>query len=219
MGQRPGVHDEAIDPVRFISNRSSGKMGYAIARAAAAEGAKVILVSGPVNLAEPAGIDVVRVQTAEEMYTATHDRIADVDIFIAAAAVYFTLIKVLVRPMMRITRNMLHFGEDPEDASRIIEPGRRADEIGIAEGELARMQTQLNQLLHQRRRLAERPLRALERDAQRGLLRARLPGAEIAQLAAGEDGGRGGGHHRSHALLWRRWRPGRGSGHGYPRRC
>lgn len=74
---------------------------------------------------------------------------------IAAAAVYFTLIKILVRPMMRITRNMLHFGENPEDASRIIAPGRRADEIGIAENELARMQTQLNQLLHQRRRLAD----------------------------------------------------------------
>ena len=82
-----GPTREPIDPVRYITNRSSGKMGYAIARAAAAEGAKVILVSGPVNLAEPAGIDVVRVQTAEEMYAATHDRIGDVDIFIAAAAV------------------------------------------------------------------------------------------------------------------------------------
>jgi len=74
---------------------------------------------------------------------------------IAAAAVYFTLIKVLVRPMMRITRNMVHFGENPEDPSRIIRPSDRRDEIGVAETELASMQGQLNQLLHQRRRLAD----------------------------------------------------------------
>jgi phosphopantothenoylcysteine decarboxylase/phosphopantothenate--cysteine ligase len=82
-----GPTREPLDPVRYITNRSSGKMGYAIARAAAAEGASVILVSGPVSLAEPPGIDVVQVQTAEEMYTATHDRVDHVDIFIAAAAV------------------------------------------------------------------------------------------------------------------------------------
>ncbi len=82
-----GPTREAIDPVRYITNRSSGKMGYAIARAAAAEGASVILVSGPVNLAEPPGMDVVPVTTAEEMYSATHERIDGVDIFIGAAAV------------------------------------------------------------------------------------------------------------------------------------
>ncbi|MGI9479345.1 MAG: sensor histidine kinase [Hyphomicrobiaceae bacterium] len=74
---------------------------------------------------------------------------------IAAAAVYLTLIQVLVRPMMRITENMVHFGENPEDPGRIIAPGDRGDEIGVAETELASMQTQLNQLLHQRKRLAE----------------------------------------------------------------
>ena len=73
----------------------------------------------------------------------------------AAAAVYLTLIKVLVRPMMRITQNMVHFGENPEDPGRIIEPKSRGDEIGIAETELASMQTQLNQLLQQRKRLAD----------------------------------------------------------------
>jgi phosphopantothenoylcysteine decarboxylase/phosphopantothenate--cysteine ligase len=82
-----GPTREPIDPVRYITNRSSGKMGYAIARAAAAEGARVILVSGPVSLPEPPGIDVVRVTTAEEMCAATHDRIGDVDIFVGAAAV------------------------------------------------------------------------------------------------------------------------------------
>jgi len=82
-----GPTREPIDPVRYISNRSSGKMGYALASAAAAQGANVILVSGPVVLGEPAGVEVVHVQTAEEMYDATHDRMGDVDIFIGAAAV------------------------------------------------------------------------------------------------------------------------------------
>ena len=62
-------------------------MGYAIASAAAAQGAAVILVSGPVNVSEPPGIDVVNVESAEEMYAATHEAIGDADIFIAAAAV------------------------------------------------------------------------------------------------------------------------------------
>ena len=82
-----GPTREPIDPVRYISNRSSGKMGYAIARAAAAEGADVILVSGPVSIPEPAGVEVIRVQTAEEMHDATHRAIGDADIFVAAAAV------------------------------------------------------------------------------------------------------------------------------------
>ncbi|MDG2289240.1 MAG: bifunctional phosphopantothenoylcysteine decarboxylase/phosphopantothenate--cysteine ligase CoaBC [Woeseiaceae bacterium] len=82
-----GPTREAIDPVRYITNRSSGKMGYAIASAAAAQGASVILVSGPVNVSEPPGIDMVNVESAEEMYAATHEAISDADIFIAAAAV------------------------------------------------------------------------------------------------------------------------------------
>jgi phosphopantothenoylcysteine decarboxylase/phosphopantothenate--cysteine ligase len=82
-----GPTREPIDPVRYITNRSSGKMGYAMASAAAAQGAKVVLVSGPVALREPAGVEIVAVKTAEEMYKATHARLEDVDIFIGAAAV------------------------------------------------------------------------------------------------------------------------------------
>ena len=82
-----GPTREPIDPVRYITNRSSGKMGYAIAAAAHALGARVILVSGPVSLPEPRGAEVVRVETAADMHAATHERIADADIFIAAAAV------------------------------------------------------------------------------------------------------------------------------------
>jgi signal transduction histidine kinase len=73
---------------------------------------------------------------------------------ITAALVYFALNGLLVQPMMRITRNMLHFSESPEDASRIIEPSDRQDEIGTAERELAHMQGELTQTLHQKSRLA-----------------------------------------------------------------
>ncbi|MDH5617347.1 MAG: bifunctional phosphopantothenoylcysteine decarboxylase/phosphopantothenate--cysteine ligase CoaBC [Gammaproteobacteria bacterium] len=82
-----GPTREPIDPVRYISNRSSGKMGYAMARAAAAQGAEVLLISGPVNLPEPPGIEVRHVLSAQDMYEATHECIGDADVFIAAAAV------------------------------------------------------------------------------------------------------------------------------------
>jgi len=82
-----GPTEEPIDPVRFLSNRSSGKMGYAIAEAAAERGARVILVSGPVSLAAPAGVTVVPVRTAAEMRTAVLDRLAEATIVVKAAAV------------------------------------------------------------------------------------------------------------------------------------
>ena len=82
-----GPTREPIDPVRYITNRSSGKMGYAMAEAAHALGARVQLVSGPVALPAPRGAEVVAVETAEEMHAATQESAADADIFIAAAAV------------------------------------------------------------------------------------------------------------------------------------
>ncbi len=69
---------------------------------------------------------------------------------ITAALVYFTISALLVRPMTRISRNMLSFGENPEDSSRIITPSGRLDEIGVAERELAQMQRQLTQALFQK---------------------------------------------------------------------
>ena len=81
-----GPTREPIDPVRYLTNRSSGKMGYAIAAAAAEQGARVVLISGPVSIPAPAGTEVHRVQTAEEMYAASHDHVGDADIFVAAAA-------------------------------------------------------------------------------------------------------------------------------------
>lgn len=78
---------EDLDPVRFITNRSSGKMGYAVAEAAAKRGAKVILISGPVILETPAGVERVDVRTAEEMHRAVGDRFSEASITILAAAV------------------------------------------------------------------------------------------------------------------------------------
>jgi phosphopantothenoylcysteine decarboxylase/phosphopantothenate--cysteine ligase len=86
-----GPTREALDPVRFISNRSSGKMGYAIAQAAHEAGARVTLVSGPVNLATPPGVTRVDVESAEQMHAAVHaaivDPAGDADVYIGAAAV------------------------------------------------------------------------------------------------------------------------------------
>lgn len=82
-----GPTREPIDPVRYITNRSSGKMGFALATAAREAGADVVLVSGPVSLTTPAGVRRVDVETAEQMYAKVHDEIAGADIFVGCAAV------------------------------------------------------------------------------------------------------------------------------------
>jgi len=82
-----GPTREPIDPVRYITNRSSGKMGYALAAAAREAGAEVVLVSGPVSLPAPAGVRRVDVETADELYAKVHDEIKGVDIFVGCAAV------------------------------------------------------------------------------------------------------------------------------------
>ena len=81
-----GTH-EPLDPVRFIGNRSSGKMGYAVAEAARDRGAEVILVSGPTALKKPQGVTFVSVETTQDMYDAVMDAFPTVDIVIKAAAV------------------------------------------------------------------------------------------------------------------------------------
>ncbi|TDR47344.1 phosphopantothenoylcysteine decarboxylase/phosphopantothenate--cysteine ligase [Tahibacter aquaticus] len=78
---------EDIDPVRFLGNRSSGRMGFAIAEAAAEAGASVTLVAGPVNLATPAGVQRIDVRSAREMHAAVLGAAQNCDVFIAAAAV------------------------------------------------------------------------------------------------------------------------------------
>jgi phosphopantothenoylcysteine decarboxylase/phosphopantothenate--cysteine ligase len=82
-----GPTRERIDPVRFISNRSSGKMGFAVAQAAREAGAEVVLVAGPVSLATPAGVRRVDVESADSMLAAVLQEVAGADIFISTAAV------------------------------------------------------------------------------------------------------------------------------------
>ena len=82
-----GPTREPIDPVRYMTNRSSGKMGYALATAALRAGARVLLVSGPVDLPPPRGVEVHDVLSADDMYRKTHELVGEVDVFIAAAAV------------------------------------------------------------------------------------------------------------------------------------
>jgi phosphopantothenoylcysteine decarboxylase/phosphopantothenate--cysteine ligase len=81
----PTVED--LDPVRFITNRSSGKMGYAMAEAARDRGARVTLISGPVKLPPPTGVEIVNVRSTSEMYHAVMNRLAGTTVFIGSAAV------------------------------------------------------------------------------------------------------------------------------------
>src|SRR5271165_4995928 len=82
-----GPTQEPLDPVRYLSNRSSGKMGYALARAALDRGARVILISGPVSLTPPAGAETIHVHTAAEMRDAVFARLEPVSVVIKCAAV------------------------------------------------------------------------------------------------------------------------------------
>lgn len=82
-----GPTREALDPVRFISNRSTGRMGFAVAEAAALAGARVLLVSGPVSLTTPPGVERIDVESAIEMHEAVMRRVRQANIFIATAAV------------------------------------------------------------------------------------------------------------------------------------
>ncbi len=90
-----GPTREPLDPVRYITNRSSGKMGYALAEAAVKMGASVTLVSGPVNLSPPIQANVLRVETAEQMYQAVMQVVQEHEVYIGAAAVAdYTFVQV-----------------------------------------------------------------------------------------------------------------------------
>lgn len=82
-----GPTREAIDPVRYLTNRSSGRMGYALAGAARHEGHEVLLISGPTTLDVPVGVDFIPVESAQQMYDAVRDTIKGVDVAILCAAV------------------------------------------------------------------------------------------------------------------------------------
>lgn len=82
-----GATREPLDPVRYITNRSSGRMGYALAGAARHEGHEVLLISGPTTLDVPPGVDFIQVETAQQMYDAVRDMLPGVDVAILCAAV------------------------------------------------------------------------------------------------------------------------------------
>jgi len=108
-----GPTQEPLDPVRFISNRSSGKMGYALAAAAAGRGARVILVSGPVHLPEPHGVLTVRVCTAAEMRAAVLEHLPEATIVIKAAAVADYHLAQVPKQKMKKTAARLSLELDP----------------------------------------------------------------------------------------------------------
>ncbi|MCL6265668.1 bifunctional phosphopantothenoylcysteine decarboxylase/phosphopantothenate--cysteine ligase CoaBC [Flagellimonas myxillae] len=104
-----GPTQEAIDPVRFLGNRSSGTMGFELAKRAADLGAKVILVSGPTNLnLEHDAVDVIRITSAQEMFDACHQHFSEVDVAIAAAAVADYRPKHIAKEKMKKKDGDLH---------------------------------------------------------------------------------------------------------------
>lgn len=98
-----GPTQEPLDPVRFITNHSSGKMGYALAQAAAEKGYTVKLVSGPTNIPVPSAVEIIKVKTASDMLNAVLHEIEDSDIFIGCAAVADFRSKVISRNKIKKT--------------------------------------------------------------------------------------------------------------------
>lgn len=119
-----GPTREPLDPVRFISNRSSGKMGYAVAEAAASRGARVILVSGPVALAPPEGAALIHVQTAAEMYQAVMEQMDAATIIVKTAAVADYHVADVPRQKVKKTAMRLSLELDPTP-DILAELGRR----------------------------------------------------------------------------------------------
>ena len=129
-----GPTQEPIDPVRFISNRSSGKQGFAIAAAAVAAGADVTLVSGPVDLPDPAGAHVVRVETAQEMHAAVLSALP-ADVFVATAAVADWRVESAGRDKIKKTGDgppILRLAENPDILADVA--GRGTDRPSLVVG-------------------------------------------------------------------------------------
>lgn len=124
-----GPTREPIDPVRVVTNRSSGKMGFAIAEAARDRGADVVLVTGPVNLRDPYGVQVRRVQTACEMYEAVRQAVVGCDALIAAAAV------ADYRPEA-VSPEKIKKADQPELVIRLV---RNPDILGEVRGDFIRV--------------------------------------------------------------------------------
>lgn len=128
-----GPTHEPIDPVRYLANRSSGRQGHAIAQALAALGARVTLVSGPVAIADPAGVALVRVETAREMLAAVRAALP-ADIAVCAAAVadwYFETAAQKLKKTESGTPPALHLTENPDILRGISSPGPRRPKLVV----------------------------------------------------------------------------------------
>lgn len=129
-----GPTREPIDPVRVLSNRSSGRMGFALAQAALAAGAHVTLITGPVSLTTPSGVDRVDVETADQMHAAVMKRLPDTDLFIGTAAV------ADYRPTTRASHKLkksletmeLHLTRTPDILSEVTAHPNRPFCVGFA---------------------------------------------------------------------------------------
>lgn len=108
-----GPTQEPLDPVRYISNRSSGKMGYALAENAAARGARVILVSGPVQLPEPPGVELIKIRTALEMRDAVLEHLKEASVIVKAAAVADYHVANVPKQKVKKTATRLSIEMDP----------------------------------------------------------------------------------------------------------
>lgn len=111
-----GPTREEIDPVRYISNHSSGKMGYALARAARRRGAQVLLISGPTALAQPEGVRFVKVTSAVEMQSEVMERVAECDVVIKAAAVadYRPLVRSVTKIKKKANSATIELVKNPD---------------------------------------------------------------------------------------------------------
>ncbi len=129
-----GPTQEPIDPVRFISNRSSGKMGYALAEAATKRGARVILISGPVAIPAPHGVELHSVRTAQEMHKAVLEHLAESTIIVKSAAVADYYVSDVPKQKLKKTATRLSLPLDPTP-DILAEIGRRKGDrllIGFA---------------------------------------------------------------------------------------
>ncbi|MFT4816725.1 MAG: phosphopantothenoylcysteine decarboxylase/phosphopantothenate--cysteine ligase [Pseudohongiellaceae bacterium] len=129
-----GPTQEAIDPVRFISNHSSGKMAYALAAEAVAAGAKVTLISGPVNLATPESVKRIDVITAAQMLVATHEAMKGCDVFIGVAAVAdYRPVEVATQKIKKSEEQMqLTLVKNPDIISEIAQLEEKPFVVGFA---------------------------------------------------------------------------------------
>jgi len=125
---------EAIDPVRYISNHSSGKMGYALARQAQLAGAEVTLVSGPVNLSAPKNVHLERVTSAAEMLSKVQEHVAGADVFIGCAAVAdYSPVQVAAQKIKKNTEQMtLSLKKNPDILAWVAAQSQRPFVVGFA---------------------------------------------------------------------------------------